>query len=149
MTLRRPPHPLLMLVMGVLVFAGFGFAIVRSWTNDDALRDRGRTAPAQVTEVSTGKSRRITVQYRTADGTPARARIGQGDEGPTPWPTPGDTITIVYDPRNPSDDVRDARVPHNHRVDGLVLTVFGLCGIGLPLAAWVTVRTQRRQRPSG
>ena len=139
---RRPPAPLYA-AMGVVVVVGFAIATWRVWSNDNALRDRGREAPARVVEMNRS---RATVEFTTDDGRRVRARIGQGDAAPGPRAVVGDAVTIVYDPRRPTDDVRDARAPENHRSAYLLLgtAIFGL--IGVPLATWGIVRADRRER---
>ncbi|AVT39176.1 DUF3592 domain-containing protein [Plantactinospora sp. BB1] len=143
-TVRRPPAKLFV-AMGVVVVCGFAVATWQVWTNDNALRDRGRQVTARVTGVDLGKKSRVEVEFRTSDGRQVRSLVGQGDEAPGPRVQVGDEIPIVYDPRHPDHDVRDARAPENHRIAYMLLgtTLFGL--VGVPLATLRLLREERRK----
>ena len=132
--------------LGVVVVVGFAVATLHVWRNDVALRDRGVETSARVVAVTEGKIDRIHVEFSIPDGRRIEALIGQGDEAPGPWARVGDTVPIVYDPKRPTDDVRDARAPQNHRIPYTLLgtTVFG--AIGVPLASWHLAREHRRRR---
>lgn len=140
---RRPPAPLYA-AMGVVVILGFAFATWQVWRNDNALRDRGREAPAEVVAISRGKSTRVVVAFTTAEGRRVESQIGQGDS--VDGTRVGDQLTVVYDPEKPTDDVRDVRVPENHRTAYLTLGITILAAVGVPLATWGIVRADRRDR---
>lgn len=143
---RRLPPLGLFVGLGVVVVLGFAVATVQEWRNDFALRDRGVETSARVTAVSEGKIDRVHVEFSTADGRRVEALVGQGDEAPGPPVRQGDTVPIVYDPEQPTDDVRDVRAPLNHQTAYMLLgtTIFGV--IGVPLASWHLAREHRRRR---
>jgi uncharacterized protein DUF3592 len=143
LTRKRPPT-LLFAVLGVVVVFGFGYAAWQAWANDRALETRGETTNARVVEIGSGKHRRIEVEFRTADGRPVRALVGQGDEAPGPRPVVGDEVPIVYDPQKPESEVSDTRAPANHLTAYLLTgaTVFG--AIGVPVATVALARANRR-----
>jgi hypothetical protein len=141
---RHPPAPLFA-ALGVVVTIGFAIATYQVWRNDNALRDRGQPAAARVVEVNRGKVSRVHVEFRTADGRRVQALVGQGDEAPGPRANVGDEIPIVYDPRQPTSDVRDARAEENHRSAYLLLGFTLLGAVEVPLATWGLVREKRRE----
>ncbi|MFB9237018.1 DUF3592 domain-containing protein [Plantactinospora siamensis] len=132
--------------MGVVVVIGFAIATYQIWSNDNALRDRGRQASATVIKVHSGKAGRTVVQFSTAEGRQLTALIGQGDGAPGWQPRVGDEVPIVYDPQKPTADVRDARAPENHHTAyfSLAVTIFG--AIAVPIAAVALIRANRRDR---
>ncbi|WP_433830929.1 hypothetical protein ACQP2E_12160 [Actinoplanes sp. CA-015351] len=139
---RKLPPLWLYISLGVIVVGVFAWLTVRNFSNDFALRDRGVETTAQVTEV--GGKGRVHVTFTTADGRTVDTLIGQGDSvGGT---RAGDTVPIVYDPRNPAGEVRDTRVPENHRVAWFTLgaTIFG--AVGVPMASWKLAQAHRRRR---
>ncbi|MFF5173394.1 DUF3592 domain-containing protein [Micromonospora sp. NPDC000089] len=127
----------------MVVIVGFAIATWQTWSNDNALRDRGREAPARVVQVNRGRAK---VEFTTGDGRRVQARIGQGDAAPGPRPVVGDAVTIVYDPRRPTDDVRDVRAPENRQTAYVVLGATIAALIGVPLATWGLIRANRRER---
>lgn len=131
-------------VLGVVVVTGFGVMTFSVWRNDNALSERGEQAVARVVEVSSGRNSRVHVEFRTGDGRQVRSMIGQGDEAPGPRATVGEEIPIVYDPRAPTDDVRDARAPDNHTVAYLLLAVTVFGAIAVPSAIVFARRARRR-----
>ena len=139
------PQVWLYVLFGAIVVPGFAFMTYQVWSNDVALRDRGQEASAVVTQAG----KRVHVEFTTRDGRRLEALVGQGDEAPGAPAQSGDEIPIVYDPQDPTADVRDARAPENHRVAYLLLgaTVFG--AVGMPLAAWHLAREHRRRRAGG
>jgi hypothetical protein len=134
MSPRRTPLPLFIL-MAAVVLGTFAFVIARTWLNHDALASRGRTAPAAIVEIGAGRGHRITVEYRTGDGRAVRTLIDQGDEVRDPTPHVGDHLSVVYDPSDPTAEVRDTRVPPNHQVELFIVTVVGLI-FAVGLATW-------------
>jgi hypothetical protein len=142
---RRLPPLGLFVGLGVVVVLGFAVATFSVWRNDIALSERGVETSARVAAVTDGKIDRVRVEFSTPDGRRIEALIGQGDEASDPRPRVGDTVPIIYDPEKPTDDVRDVRVPPNHRSAYMLLgtTVFG--AIGVPLASWHLAREHRRR----
>jgi hypothetical protein len=143
LTSKRPPTALFAIV-GIVVVLGFGYAAWTVWNNDRALETRGETTNARVVEVGSGKHRRIEVEFRTADGRPARTLVGQGDEAPGPRPAVGDEIPIVYDPRDPGSEVRDTRAPANHKTAYLLMAATAVGAVGVPVATIALARANRR-----
>jgi hypothetical protein len=125
---RRPLPAGLFAAMGAIVVAGFAVATYQTWSNDNALRDRGQQTTARVVNVSAGKNSRV-----------------EGDEAPGPRAKVGDEIPIVYDPRDPTSDVRDARASDNHTVASLSLAATILAAVAVPIATWALIRAKRRE----
>ncbi|MDG4821706.1 DUF3592 domain-containing protein [Asanoa sp. WMMD1127] len=148
MTGRRRPLPPLWLFVGggAAVVVAFAVATFGVWRNDTALEERGVETSGRVVAVSDGKIKRVRVEFSTPDGRRVEALVGQGDEARDPRPRVNDTVPIVYDPDNPTDDVRDSRVEPNHHMAYTLLgvTIFG--AVGVPLAAWHLAREHRRRR---
>ncbi|MEU8243928.1 DUF3592 domain-containing protein [Actinoplanes missouriensis] len=128
--------------MGVVVVAVFSWLTYQNWTNDLALSDQGVETTARVTDI--GGKGRVHVEFTTADGRPVSTLVGQGDEAD--GTRVGDTIPIAYDPREPTSEVRDTRVPENHRTAWFTtgMTLFAL--VGIPIATWQLAREHRRRR---
>jgi Protein of unknown function (DUF3592) len=127
---------------GLVVVGGFAFMTVRIWTNDNTLAERGQQASAQVVAVDQGRADRSRVEFTTADGRRVQALIGQGDEGPDL--KVGDGVQVVYDPQEPTADVRDVRVEANHKLAYLMLGATILGAVGVPLALWRMRRAKAR-----
>lgn len=140
----RRPSPLLFAVLGTVVVLGFAFMTWRIWSNDLALQSRGQETTARVTEITTGKVERVHVVFTTRDGREVEALIGQGDEAPGPRVARGDEIPIVYDPQNPTTDVRDTRAPDNHTIGYLVLGTTTVGAVAVAFAVRALVRERRR-----
>nr|WP_296073052.1 DUF3592 domain-containing protein [uncultured Actinoplanes sp.] len=136
----------LYVTLGVIVVLGFAVATFQVWTNDNALRDRGRRTSARVVEIGTGKKNRVHVEFTTEQGRRVEALVGQGDEAPGARVRVGDEIPVVYDTENPTDDVRDARAPQNHKVAYLLLGVTIAGAVALPFTSWGLHREHRRRR---
>jgi hypothetical protein len=101
---------LLYALAGLAVTTVFAVMSYQAWHQDAVLSDRGQPASARV--VTVRKS--VQVEFRTADGRLVKAFLGEGDEGPGPRPAVGDQIPIVYDPQDPTSDVRHAQVSPSH-----------------------------------
>ena len=145
-TTRSLPPVWLYVTLGVIVMLGFAFATFQVWTNDNALRDRGRLTSARVVKVSTGKTSRVHVEFTTEQGRRVEALIGQGDEAPGARVRVGDEIPIVYDPQSPADGVRDARAPENHKFAYLLLGVTIVGAVALPFTSRGLHREHRRRQ---
>ncbi|MEV4536696.1 DUF3592 domain-containing protein [Asanoa sp. NPDC049518] len=143
---RRLPPLGLFIGLGAVVVLAFAVATFGVWRNDVALNERGVETSARVVAVSDGKNKRVRVEFGAADGRRVEALIGQGDVTSDPRPRVGDTVPIVYDPQEPTADVRDSRVAPNHRSAYMLLgtTIFGV--VGVPLASWHLAREHRRRR---
>ncbi|MEU4560103.1 DUF3592 domain-containing protein [Actinoplanes sp. NPDC023936] len=141
MSSRRLPPVWLFAGMGVVVVALFSWLTYQNWTNDLALADRGVETTARVTDV--GSKGRVRVEFTTADGRQVSTLVGQGDEAD--GTRAGDTIPIAYDPQNPTSEVRDTRVPENHRLAWFTtgITLFAL--VSVPIATWHLAREHRRR----
>ena len=140
------PPTWLFVTLGVFVVSGFAFATFQVWSNDLALRDRGRETVARVVEVGTCKTSRVNVTFTTEDGRQVEALVGQGDEAPGDRVKVGEEIPIVYDPEHPTADVRDSRAPENHSTAYLLLGVTAFAAVTLPVAAWHLARERRRRK---
>ena len=140
---RRPPAWLFAL-MGIVVVGGFAFMTVRIWTNDNALAERGQQASARVIAVDQGRAGRTRVEFTTAEGQRVQSLVGQGDEGPDLQL--GNDVQVVYDPQEPTADVRDVRVEDNHTLAYLTLTATVLGAVAVPFALWRMRRDRAREQ---
>lgn len=141
-TRTKQPPILLLVLAGIAATCFFSYQAWAAWSNDEAQKHRGEQTTARV--VSVGK--RLSVEFQTADGQQARAAVDPEEEF-SPRPKTGDEIPIVYDPRNPTADVRDVRVPETHGTAKLYLLFAILPVLTTPAAIAVAiVRKVRRGR---
>lgn len=101
--------------MGIAIFvllgAGMAWLVVSEWRSDSALDRRGRGADATLVEIRDNGKRPdlYIVRFTTAEGEPFRTKLWQPPADPKP--AVGDTMRVIYDPRDP-ELVRDARSSH-------------------------------------
>ncbi|MFG1921903.1 DUF3592 domain-containing protein [Cryptosporangium sp. NPDC048952] len=136
--------------LGVVVMLLFGYLAYQNWSNDHALKDRGKETTAEVVQVAASrKHKRDTVRFTTEDGRQVESLIGQGDSAPDGELHVGDRIPIVYDPQNPSDDVSDARARENHSVAIFLLIPTVICALVVAFWSWKLFQQRRSSRVAG
>lgn len=125
-----------------------GAILFASWAFMQADRDAHLGASAQVADAtvigvvrtSGEEFKDVEVEFTTADGRRVRART---DEFMGPDPKTGTSMQVRYDPADPEDYVRDARVgasPWLVVVTGAAAVVFlwlGILGLLGRLPAWI------------
>jgi hypothetical protein len=120
-------HPLISLLLTVLgaVFILLMAAVTAYDTY--RLNHYGQPASATVVEVHDGY---VVVSFTTADGRWISA-AEVSEFWRDPMPRPGDTATIVYDPEQPGQIVRDTRISDGYETSWLILGLGVVFGLGL------------------
>lgn len=140
----RPPHPLLMGIMGIVVGLGFGFGTYQYWQRDQGLREHGHETAATVVEVSgSGRGRKVFVEFE-ADGRTVRSKVEGRMETRGQV---GQTLPVRYDGRRPERDVYDARITTQGRLVYLLVPLTLAALVGAPVLAAFELRRRRRSRP--
>lgn len=155
------------LFFGVILFFLVAVTVLhlRVWEDYRRLRDEGRTVTGRITRSWVEKTRRTSLThyeyaFTDASGTPrtgqimasggigtARGRMSVRDFGATP--VPGQTITVTYDPRDPT--LHLPVVVTSPRVSAVLTGMFRMQALLVAVLAFLTVlyvlhrRSRRRQ----
>lgn len=116
------------MIVGLFACLMLGSAVYEA-ASVATLRQRGLTARAEVVAVHGGKSGYVVVTFRPGGGAPVEATVDDDDWAG--WPSVNDVQTVVYDPRNPTGKVVDARVGPDYD-NALFIGLLGavLAGLG-------------------
>lgn len=120
-----------------LTLFGLGFVLcvvgaISQYEDAVTLRDHGVRAPAVVTAVHGGRDSYVTLEFTTATGEDVTADVGNYRWSPSP--KVGDTPTVIYDPRDPSGLVADAR----QGPDFFVVWLIAAGGVFAAVMWWLT-----------